>query len=114
MLGHPASVDAMVKLSEDTVITGAADGIIRVVDVHPHRIRGVIGEHDGLPVENLKVTADGTLLGSCSHDKTVRFWNVTGVAESLEPAAETAAITGYGIHSSEAVGGERSDFFSDL
>jgi hypothetical protein len=27
--GHPSSIDCMVKLDEDTVITGGGDGIIR-------------------------------------------------------------------------------------
>jgi WD40 repeat protein len=59
MLGHPASVDCIIKLGEDTVVTGSSDGFIRLVDILPHRIRGVLGEHQGFPIEALELS--GTL-----------------------------------------------------
>ena len=39
LLGHPESVDAMVALSDDIVVTGSSDGMVRVVGVHPNKAR---------------------------------------------------------------------------
>jgi WD40 repeat protein len=36
----------------------------------------VVGDHDKFPVENLSLSRDKTLLASCSHDQTIKFWNV--------------------------------------
>ena len=44
------------------VVTGASDGVIRLVDILPHRIRGVIGEHDGFPIEALELSGDAEIL----------------------------------------------------
>lgn len=51
--GHPHSVDAIVKLDEDTIITGSSDGMLRVVQIHPNKLLGLIGEHDDYPIERL-------------------------------------------------------------
>lgn len=101
MLGHPASVDCIVKLGEDTVVTGSSDGMIRLVDILPHRIRGVLGEHEGFPVESLALSGesfgcghqyddlliheppgDAEIVASCSHDKMIKFWNVKGLGNA--------------------------------
>jgi WD40 repeat protein len=36
----------------------------------------VVGDHDKFPIENLSLSRDKTLLASCSHDQTIKFWNV--------------------------------------
>ena len=76
MLGHPKSVDALCKIDERTLCTGSSDGLVRAVKINPNRILGVVGEHEGFPVERMRLSGDGTLLGSCSHDKRVKFWDV--------------------------------------
>ncbi|PHJ25837.1 g-protein beta [Cystoisospora suis] len=35
----------MVKLNEDTLLTGCADGLVRVVRILPNEIMGVLGNH---------------------------------------------------------------------
>ena len=52
---HPQSVDCILKLDESTVITGSCDGVIRVVGVQPNKLIGVLGNHQGFPVEKMKV-----------------------------------------------------------
>ncbi|KAL5639762.1 hypothetical protein ACGC1H_006368 [Rhizoctonia solani] len=42
MKGHPHSVDALAKLSEDVIVTGSSDGLVRVVQVLPNKMLGVI------------------------------------------------------------------------
>lgn len=37
--GHPASVDALVALSPDIIATGSEDGMIRVMQILPHKFR---------------------------------------------------------------------------
>jgi WD40 repeat protein len=73
--GHPSSIDALLKVDEDTVLTGASDGIIRLVQLHPDKLLGVLGEHDGYPVEKLQFNSDRTHVGSVSHDNFIRLWD---------------------------------------
>ncbi|TYZ57351.1 hypothetical protein PybrP1_010556 [[Pythium] brassicae (nom. inval.)] len=74
--GHPDSVDAMLKIDEDTILTGSSDGIIRVVQLHPNKLLGLIGDHEDFPVEVLKFSHDKKLVGSVSHTNKVHFWDV--------------------------------------
>lgn len=37
--GHPASIDALVALTPDVIATGSEDGMIRVIQVLPHKFR---------------------------------------------------------------------------
>ncbi|CAN0092254.1 unnamed protein product, partial [Hapterophycus canaliculatus] len=53
--GHPHSVDALLTLDEDTVLTGSSDGIIRVVSIQPDKFLGLLGDHEDFPVESIKV-----------------------------------------------------------
>lgn len=74
--GHPDSVESVLKVDEDTVLTGSSDGIIRVVQVHPNKLLGLIGDHEDFPVEVLKFSHDKKLVGSVSHTNKVHFWDV--------------------------------------
>lgn len=85
--GHPHSVDALLKVDEDTVLTGSSDGLVRVVQVTPHKLLGVLGEHDDFPVERLALQQESGLLASASHDSMVRVW---GVGELFEQDDEDA------------------------
>ena len=38
--GHPESVDTMLKVDESTVITGSSDGMLRVSQIQPDKVRG--------------------------------------------------------------------------
>ncbi len=80
LLGHPESVDAMVPLNDDVLLSGSSDGLVRVVGVHPNRVLGLVGEHaaddEGLPIESMAMSAGGDVLGSISHDTTVRLWDI--------------------------------------
>lgn len=74
--GHPDTIDCIVKIDEDTIITGSGDGIIRVVNIHPNKILGVIGEIEGeFPIKSLRKSGDNRFLGSIG-DSTLKFWNL--------------------------------------
>jgi len=44
IVGHPNSIDTMVKYDENTVITGSEDGLLRAVGVHPNKILSILTE----------------------------------------------------------------------
>lgn len=84
--GHPSAVDCIVAINDDTIATGASDGIIRLMTVQPHRMLGVVGSHDGgsegEPVQALAYCGRRQLLASAGLDDTVRLWDLA--AESSE------------------------------
>ncbi|KAF8783755.1 hypothetical protein HU200_000189 [Digitaria exilis] len=75
-LGHTQSVDTMLKLDEETLISGAADGVIRLVGILPNRIIQPLSEHSEYPIEALALSNDKKYLGSLSHDKMLKLWDL--------------------------------------
>ncbi|CDJ27002.1 G-protein beta-subunit, putative [Eimeria mitis] len=68
-------VNALAKFDEDTLLAGCGDGCIRVVQLHPNRIAGILAGHgrrDG-PVERLSLNCNKTLLASLAHDNRIRI-----------------------------------------
>jgi WD40 repeat protein len=82
--GHPETVDSMLKIDENTVLTGSSDGLIRVVALQPNRILGVLGDHEDFPVEGMRASRDGRILGSYAHDEVVRFWDISMFADDVD------------------------------
>lgn len=134
--GHPSSIDALLKVDEDTLLTGSSDGFIRVVQIHPDKLLGVIGEdHGGFPVERLDFNSNREVVGSISHDNNVHLWNARvlqegsdadddnseteeGTKESKKTAASNVAVGGNDSDDDwddmdEDVGGSDSDDDSD-
>eukprot|EP01027_Heterolobosea_sp_BB2_P000033 GEZU01000046.1.p1 GENE.GEZU01000046.1~~GEZU01000046.1.p1 ORF type:complete len:417 (+),score=141.27 GEZU01000046.1:23-1252(+) len=83
-MGHPASVDSMLFIDEDTVATGSGDGMIRVVQIQQNKLLGIIGEHDDYSIEQIRLSRDLKFLASSAHDNTVRFWDVGYLFEDQE------------------------------
>eukprot|EP00878_Enallax_costatus_P022740 GHUV01024144.1.p1 GENE.GHUV01024144.1~~GHUV01024144.1.p1 ORF type:complete len:213 (+),score=82.42 GHUV01024144.1:1348-1986(+) len=76
--GHPESVDTIVKWDEDTILTGSSDGALRVINILPNKLIGVVGEHaDDMPVERVALSADRQLLASMSHDSCIKLWDMS-------------------------------------
>ncbi|KAG7355195.1 WD repeat-containing protein [Nitzschia inconspicua] len=76
--GHPSSIDALLKIDEDTLLTGSSDGRIRVVQVQPDKLLGVIGDdHDGFPIEKLEFNSNRHLVGSLTHSNFIKLWDAT-------------------------------------
>ncbi|XP_058947791.2 WD repeat-containing protein 55-like [Pocillopora verrucosa] len=75
--GHPLSIDSCVAVSDNIVCTGSMDGIIRAVHILPNRFVGTVGEHKDFPVERMRISSDGNTLASCSHDQSIKFWDVS-------------------------------------
>ncbi|RKP25252.1 WD40-repeat-containing domain protein, partial [Syncephalis pseudoplumigaleata] len=83
MPGHPSSIDTICAWDDDIVFTGSSDGLIRACHILPNKFIGCVGEHDHFPVEQIALTHDRRFLGSCSHDQSIRFWNVEAALNAL-------------------------------
>lgn len=82
--GHPASIDALLKVDEDTLLTGSSDGLVRLVQIHPDKLLGVLGDHGGYPIEKLEFNANRSFVGSVSHDSVIRLWDASVLRDDFE------------------------------
>ena len=82
--GHPASIDALLKVDEDTLLTGSSDGLVRLVQIHPDKLLGVLGDHDGYPIEKLQFNSNRSVVGSVSHDSVIRLWDARVLQDDFE------------------------------
>lgn len=101
----------------------------RVVSLQPNKLLGVVGEHRDFPIERIRLSFDKNWMGSCSHDKTVKFWNVSSLVsetgndsemedvDSDEEGGEGSNIHGMEVDEKAPHGNIRRNqpnFFSDL
>lgn len=106
-IGHPNSVDALVKLDEDTICTGGSDGLLRLITVSPqHKFEGILGDHgEDFPIEKIAATFDQHYLASCGHDMQLRFWNIESLYKphkrKMSPNQPSGSV-------------KRAKFFQDL
>ncbi|MED6186148.1 WD domain repeat-containing protein 55 [Stylosanthes scabra] len=77
----PNSVDTMLKLDEDRIITGSENGIINLVGILPNRILQPIAEHSEYPVEGLAFSHDRKYLGSIAHDQVLKLWDLDNILQ---------------------------------
>ena len=63
------------------MLTGSADGIVRVIGILPNKMLGVVGEHGDMPVERMALSLDRTSLATASHDHTIKLWDVKDLFE---------------------------------
>jgi hypothetical protein len=105
--GHPQSIDALLVVDDDTVVTGSSDGIVRLLTLQPNKLVGVLGEHDDFPIERLAWSHDKRYIGSAGHDNTVKFWDVAYLFEEGDEEDEEDGAAGAAA-SDGAAGGGRS------
>ncbi|KAK4789431.1 hypothetical protein SAY86_016735 [Trapa natans] len=90
----PNSVDVLLKLDEDRIITGSENGLISLVGILPNKIIRPLAEHSEYPVEGLAFSHDRKYLGSISHDQTLKLWDLdellegSGNARTIQTTAE--------------------------
>ncbi|XP_023918733.2 WD repeat-containing protein 55 [Quercus suber] len=82
----PNSVDALLKLDEDRIITGSENGLISLVGILPNRIIQPIAEHSEYPVERLAFSHNRKFLGSIAHDEMLKLWDLD---ELLQDSGKT-------------------------
>ncbi|KAG8038565.1 hypothetical protein G9C98_006261 [Cotesia typhae] len=68
------AIACMIPITDNIVITGDEDGVLRAFSVFPHEKLGIAGQH-GNSVDALDISRDGSLIASSSDD-SVKFWNV--------------------------------------
>ncbi|KAJ0240088.1 WD repeat-containing protein 55 [Hirschfeldia incana] len=86
----PNSVDVLLKLDEDRLITGCDNGIISLVGILPNRIIQPIGSHE-FPIEDLALSHDNKFLGSTAHDSMLKLWDLEEIIEGANGDASGAA-----------------------
>ncbi|EGI63100.1 PREDICTED: WD repeat-containing protein 55 homolog isoform X2 [Acromyrmex echinatior] len=108
------AINCMIPITENVVITGEEDGIVRATSLFPHHHLGIVGQHN-FSVETLDISNDGILIASSSHDNDIKFWNVQyfetlNVTESKK--GEKRKWLEHNLPSSKIH--NRSDFFAEL
>lgn len=86
---HPNSVDALCAIpstypsSQNTILTGSSDGLLRVIELLPTRLVGVIADHGDFPIERIAVdrAGEGRWVGSVGHDEALRMTDLREVFE---------------------------------
>ena len=86
---HPHSVDALCALpssypsSDNTILTGSSDGLLRVIELLPTRLVGVIADHGDFPIERIAIdhAGEGRWVGSVGHDEVLRLTDLREVLE---------------------------------
>ena len=86
IVGHPNSIDTMVKYDEDLVITGSEDGLIRAVSILPNKIIAILGdptdyEDERFHIQKLALSHDKNFLISCSLDDIVKIIDISHLAK---------------------------------
>lgn len=77
----PNSVEVLLKLDEERVITGSENGLISLVGILPNRILQPIAEHADYPIEDLAFSHDRKFLGSISHDQMLKLWDLDDILQ---------------------------------
>lgn len=115
--GHPQSIDSILVVDEDTIVTGSSDGLIRLLTLRPNKLVGIIGEHGegDDPIERMAWSRDKKYLASISHDSAIRFWdtsylfeNEAGVDGTIKDRSRFVNMPSLTLN-----GGDSSDDFSD-
>jgi len=81
--GHPGTINSILAVTDNVVITACEDGSIRALHLYPHRFVGTVGIHKkNAAVDKLDVSHDGGLIASISsEDESVKFWNIKYLEE---------------------------------
>ena len=87
----------------------------RAVNILPNQFVGVVGEHKDFPVENLSISHCKKLLASCSHDQTVKFWNIEDIEkEEIETRKRKKTMGKNNKPKMLNKAAKKDDFFADF
>lgn len=78
--GHKASVDSILKIDENTVLTGGEDGYLRAVSVYPNQIIQIIGKHSEddqlFPIFKVAKSRCSQFIATTSNDSSIKFYEI--------------------------------------
>lgn len=74
---------------------------------------GVVGSHDGSPVQKLALSSDTNVCASIGHDETIKFWRVESLkTRRLDPQSKSKSKT---LKNKKInAKGKADNFFADL
>jgi WD repeat-containing protein 55 len=74
------SVECMLKIDDNRLITGSNDGKLRAVNILPNKFISVIGERPDMSIEGIRGSRWGceTLFATHSVDEVIQFWDWNG------------------------------------
>ncbi|XP_073220004.1 WD repeat-containing protein 55 isoform X2 [Cicer arietinum] len=93
------SIDTMLKLDEDRIITGSENGMINLVGILPNRIIQPIAEHSEYPVECLAFSHNKKFLGSIAHDQILKLWDLDNILQGPSTQRNETAVIGNEVDS---------------
>lgn len=86
-LRHPHSIDALCALpypsSHSTILTGSSDGLVRVVQLLPTKLLGIVTDHGDYPVERIVIdrAGEGRWVGSVGHEDVLKLTDLKDIFE---------------------------------
>ncbi|KZV91367.1 WD40 repeat-like protein [Exidia glandulosa HHB12029] len=89
--GHPQSIDALAALTQDVILTGSSDGLVRAVQILPSKFLGAVADHGEFPVERLALDRRKKWLASASHDELLKLTDVQDALEESDDEGEKDA-----------------------
>jgi len=90
--GHPHSIDTLCTLpssypsSHSTILTGSSDGLVRVVQLLPTKLLGIVADHGDFPVERVVIdrAGEGRWVGSVGHEDVLKLTDLRDIFEDEE------------------------------
>ncbi|GJQ12668.1 hypothetical protein GpartN1_g4459.t1 [Galdieria partita] len=79
--GHPDAIGDICNIDNDTLLTGSDDGLLRLVNIHPNQMIGVVGVPFELPIEKLILEPVFKTLICSSYESFVRCFDVSCLYE---------------------------------
>jgi len=112
--GHPGSIDCIAALDENMICTGSVDGLIRIVNIQPNKLLGVLGEHEDYPVEILASSFDKKYMASSSHEDILKFWNIEFFWSMEDEEEDKGEMIESNYEEQQDKNNEMKQFFSGL
>lgn len=78
------SIDSVLCYSEQVLVLGCMDGVIRATSLFPHTPLSHIGDHADSPIEAMCLSPDEEEILSVGHDYFVRAWCVEKLNEDMK------------------------------
>ncbi|XP_069687073.1 WD repeat-containing protein 55 homolog isoform X2 [Periplaneta americana] len=111
--GPKLAINCLLPVTENIAVCAGEDGALRATHFFPHRHLGVVGQHQ-FSVESLDISGSGELIASCSHDQTIKFWNIKYFEDIQVDGKKKAKKKEVNHNLPSSKCSNASDFFSEL